>query len=160
MRFLAGRLRIGEAMSPPLVRAVKQRLAAELALAPADAIVDAPPGVSCPAINAVIDSDVIVLVTEPTPFGFHDFRLAFDAFAPLGKAMGAVVNRAGLGDEAVIRFCRENGLPVLAEIPFERAIAQGYARGRLIASLGPAYRETFVRLRDAVKARAAEAVHA
>jgi MinD superfamily P-loop ATPase len=160
MRFLAGRLRIGEAMSPPLMRAVKRRLAAELALAPADAIVDAPPGVSCPAVNAVIDSDVILLVTEPTPFGFHDFRLAYEAFAPLGIPMGAVINRAGLGDEAVTRFCRENGLPVLAEIPFERAIAEGYARGRLVASLGPTYRETFARLRDAVKARAAEAVHA
>jgi MinD superfamily P-loop ATPase len=71
--FLMGRLRIGEAMSPPLMRLVKVKLERMIAAKGADAIIDAPPGVSCPAVNAVIDSDVIVLVTEPTPFGFHDF---------------------------------------------------------------------------------------
>ena len=79
--FLSGRLRLGEAMSPPLMRLVKARLNQMLA-AGGDAVIDAPPGVSCPAVNAVLDSDVILLVTEPTPFGFHDFKLAWEAFAP------------------------------------------------------------------------------
>ena len=135
--FLAGRLRIGEAMSPPLMRLVKARLEQMLAAAGGDAIIDAPPGVSCPAVNAVLDSDVIVLVTEPTPFGFYDFQLAWEAFAPLGKPMGAVVNRAGLGNDAIYRFCREKGLPILAEIPYDRAIAEAYARGRIIADSLP-----------------------
>ena len=152
--FLSGRLRLGEAMSPPLMRQVKARLNQMLATG-GDAIIDAPPGVSCPAVNAVIDSDVILLVTEPTPFGFHDFRLAWEAFAPLGKPMGAVVNRAGLGHEAIYRFCGEQGLPILAEIPYDRGIAEAYARGRIIAEVSPRLRETFVsllnRLRDLAK---------
>jgi MinD superfamily P-loop ATPase len=111
-----------------------------------DAIIDAPPGVSCPAVNAVLDSDVILLVTEPTPFGFHDFRLAWKAFAPLGKPMGAVVNRAGLGHEAIYQFCVEQGLPILAEIPYDRAIAEAYARGRIVAEVSAGLKETFVSL--------------
>ena len=148
--FLTGRLRLGEAMSPPLMRQVKARLNQMLATG-GDAIIDAPPGVSCPAVNAVLDSDVILLVTEPTPFGFHDFQLAWEAFAPLGKPIGAVVNRAGLGHEAIYRFCGEKGLPILAEIPYDRVIAEAYARGRIIAEVSSGLRETFVSLRDKLR---------
>ena len=149
--FLSGRLRIGEAMSPPLMRLVKARLNQMLAATGGDAIIDAPPGVSCPAVNAVLDSDVILLVTEPTPFGFYDFQLAWEAFAPLGKPMGAVVNRAGLGHDAIYRFCREKGLPILAEIPYDRAIAEAYARGRIVADVSSGLRETFVSLLDKIR---------
>lgn len=154
--YLMGRLRVGEAMSPPLMRAVKQRLN-EVLSQPfvdadrADAVIDAPPGVSCPAVAAVIDSDAILLVTEPTPFGFHDFALAWEAFSPLGKPMAAVINRAGLGDDSVERFCKEKNIAVLARIPFERDIAAGYSRGEIVATLSPKLRETFLALRDSVR---------
>ena len=144
--FLMGRLRIGEAMSPPFMRLVKSKLKDIIAGNGHDAIIDAPPGVSCPAVNAVIDSDVIVLVTEPTPFGFHDFKLAWEAFSPLGKPMGAVINRAGLGNDDVYRFCEDRKIPLLAEIPYERTIAEAYARGRVISDLSPEFRELFVSL--------------
>jgi len=163
--FLMGRLRIGEAMSPPLMRLVKVKLNRMIAARGGDAIIDAPPGVSCPAVNAVIDSDVIILVTEPTPFGFYDFQLAWEAFTPLGKPMATVVNRAGLGNDDIYRFCRDKRLPILAEIPFDRAIAEAYAHGRIIAEVSPELRETFVSLRNKIRglaesSRPREAVHA
>ncbi|MFZ0927536.1 MAG: ATP-binding protein [Syntrophobacteraceae bacterium] len=142
-QFLMGRLRVGEAMSPPFMRQVKSRLRDIIAANGRDAIIDAPPGVSCPAVNAVIDSDVIVLVTEPTPFGFHDLKLALEAFSSLGKPMGAVVNRAGTGNREVYRFCEEKGISILAEVPFERAVAEAYARGRVIADLSAEFRQVF-----------------
>jgi len=163
--FLSGRLRVGEAMSPPLMRQVKARLNQGLAAAGGDVLIDAPPGVSCPAVNAVMDSDVIVLVTEPTPFGVYDFQLAWEAFTPLGKSMGAVINRAGVGTDAIYRFCRDQGLPILAEIPYDRAIAEAYAQGRIVAEVSPGLRETFVSLMGKIRALAApscsrEAAHA
>jgi MinD superfamily P-loop ATPase len=163
--FLSGKLRIGEAMSPPLMRQVKARLNKILAESGGDAIIDAPPGVSCPAVNAVLDSDVIVLVTEPTPFGVYDFQLAWEAFAPFKKPMGAVINRAGVGTEAIYRFCREKGLPILAEIPYDRAIAEAYAHGRIIATVSTGLKATFVSLRDQIRdlakpGRLQEAAHA
>ena len=146
VEFLMGRLRVGEAMSPPFMRHVKARLRNILAAGSRDAILDSPPGVSCPAVNAVIDSDVVVLVTEPTPFGFHDFKLAWEAFSPLGKPIGVVVNRAGIGNDEVYDFCEHKEIPILAEIPFDRVIAEAYARGRIISAISAEFREIFVSL--------------
>jgi len=160
IRFLSGRLRVGEAMSPPLMREVLKRLFALLGRGPTDAIIDAPPGVSCPAVNAVMESDVILLVAEPTPFGFHDFVLAVEAFAPFKKAMGVVINRAGLGDDSIHEYCRDVGLPILAEIPFDRAIAEAYSRGRVVAGLDERLRGVFSELAAKLLALAGEDAHA
>ena len=150
IEFIMGRLRVGEAMSPPLMREVKHRLTTDRALAHRDVIIDAPPGVSCPAINAVMDADVIVLVSEPTPFGLYDLDLAHEAFAPLGKPMGVVVNRADIGTRDVYDFCRRAELPILAEIPFQRNIAEAYARGRVVVQAIPALEAVFERLKDKI----------
>jgi MinD superfamily P-loop ATPase len=155
--FLMGRLRVGEAMSPPLMRQVKAKLDRMLASEGGDAIIDAPPGVSCPAVNAVMDSDVIVLVTEPTPFGFHDFELAWRAFSPFEKPIGAVINRAGLGNDAVYGFCRDKGIPILAQVPYERSIAEAYSRGGIIAETSPELRDLFVSLMAEIRGLAKRA---
>lgn len=131
-RFLMGALRVGEAMSPPLMRVVKHQLNQLLQEQDADVIIDAPPGVSCPAINAVMESDLIVLVTEPTPFGLYDLTLAHQAFSVLKIPMVVVINRDGVGNTAVYEYCSNNRLPVLARIPYDRDIAQTYARGRIV----------------------------
>ena len=144
--FIMGQLRVGEAMSPPLMRQVKRRFTRRVPSAPAhpgDVLIDSPPGVSCPAVNAVMDADCVVLVTEPTPFGLHDLRLAVQAFRPLGKPLGVVINRAGIGDAGVQDFCREENIPVWAEIPFSRAAAEAYSRGEVIATAQPELREAF-----------------
>jgi MinD superfamily P-loop ATPase len=159
-RFLMGRSRIGEAMSPPLMREVKKQLDVMLQVEPSDVIIDAPPGVSCPAVSAVMDADVIVLVTEPTPFGLYDLQLAYRAFAPLGKAMGIVVNRAGLGDDGIYAFSKSSGLPIWAEIPYSRTIAEAYAGGRIIAHVSDTLNDMFTRLAAHIEGefRAAEEV--
>jgi MinD superfamily P-loop ATPase len=160
IRFLGGRLRVGEAMSPPLIRAVMARLGELLAEAPADAILDAPPGTSCPATAAVAEADCIVLVAEPTPFGVHDFKLAVESFSPLGRPMAVVVNRAGCGDDTLYAACRQAGLPILAEFPDDRAVAETYARGGLLAEVGPAWRQACLDLARAVGKLAEEVRHA
>ena len=150
--FVMGRLRVGEAMSPPLMRRIRKEfpdLGRE-----SDILIDAPPGVSCPAMAAVSDADCIVLVTEPTPFGFHDFKLAWEAFKPLGKPMGAVINRSDLGDTAVVEFCAANNIPVWAEIPYSREIAEAYSKGEVISRTITSLKETFVSLRENMRAAA------
>ncbi len=146
MRFLMGRSRVGEAMSPPLMRDVKIELQAMLQDSSADVIIDAPPGVSCPAVNAVMDADVIVLVTEPTPFGLYDLELAYEAFLPLGKPMGIVVNRAGIGEETVYEFSRKKNLPIWCEIPYSRDIAMAYAKSNIISKVSAELNFSFVEL--------------
>lgn len=138
IEFVHGIVRIGEAMSPPLIKAVKKRIRPDKT-----AILDCPPGASCPVITAVNGSDFILMVTEPTPFGLHDLRIAVQAVSPLGIPLGVVLNRSDVGDDAVRRFCDERGVPVLMEIPYDRVIAEGYSRGRLLVECSPEYRERF-----------------
>ena len=146
IRFAMGRLRIGEAMSPPLIRRTRQKIEDLATTRAADIIMDAPPGVSCPAVSAVTNADAIILVTEPTSFGLYDLRLAVQAFAPLSPRLGVVVNRAGIGNRDLYRFCDQKGIEILAEIPFERQLAEIYARGGVIARARPAIRERFQQL--------------
>lgn len=161
--FISGRLRVGEAMSPPLMRAVKKHLASLNPANAKDVIVDAPPGVSCPAVNAVMDSDVILLVTEPTPFGLYDLQLAHAAFQPLGKPLAVIINRWGIGDQGVEDFCRQTGIPILANIPYQRDIAEAYSRGETIVDGVPTLKPVFKTLVDRIRSLVAvpkEAEHA
>ncbi len=128
IEFVHGRLKIREAMAVPLIERVKKHIDAEKTV-----IIDAPPGTSCPVIATIKNSDFVVLVTEPTPFGLHDLRLAVGVARVLRLPMGIVINRADLGDKGVFEYCEKEGIPILITIPFEREIAESYARGELLA---------------------------
>jgi MinD superfamily P-loop ATPase len=123
---LAGVLDVGEARATPLVAGV-------VAAAPTEGtvIVDCPPGTSCAAMASVEGADLVVLVTEPTPFGLHDLDLAVQMCRALGKPVAAVLNRADLGDDAVASYLAAEGVPLVAAVPFDRDIARSYAEGRL-----------------------------
>lgn len=117
-------------------------------------ILDAPPGISCPFIATVEPADYVVLVTEPTPFGLNDLALSIETLEQMGKPYGVVVNRAGLGDEALYRWMADKGVPHLADIPFDRAIASVYAEGKLVVKVLPAYKSVFQTLLDRIRAQA------
>jgi len=136
--LIQGRIDVGMAMAPPLIRMVKARLHNGTT-----AILDAPPGTSCPVITTLRGTDFVLLVTEPTPFGLHDLKLAVDMVRELGIPFGVIINRIGIGDDRVHRFCKNKGVPILSEIPDDRRIAETYSRGRLIVDELPEYRELF-----------------
>jgi len=141
VRFVRGLLDIGQAMSPPLIRAVKA------AAPPADlTIVDCPPGTSCPVIEAVRGADYVLLVTEPTPFGLNDLTLAVETVRQLRLPFGVLINRADSGDGQTKQYCQSQRIDVLAEIPDVRAVAEAYSRGVLAAEVSPHYRKGFERL--------------
>ncbi len=136
-----GRLDVGVAMAPPLIRAVKERLQNNL-----PAVLDAPPGTSCPVIAAIRDADLVLLVTEPTPFGLNDLSLAVDMVRELKIPFGVIINRMGSGDESVHSYCEKEGITILLEIPDDRKIAESYSRGILMVDALPEYRNLFQRL--------------
>jgi MinD superfamily P-loop ATPase len=107
------------------------------------AILDAPPGTSCPVITTLRGTNFVLLVTEPTPFGLHDLKLAVAMVRELAIPFGVVVNRVGIGDGRVHAFCREENIPILLEIPDDRRIAEVYSRGSLIVEALPEYRGLF-----------------
>lgn len=134
--FVQGRLNVGEPMAPPLIRAVKKK-----ALSDITAIFDSPPGTSCPVVAAVRDADFVVLVTEPTPFGLNDLKLAVETMKQLGLEHGVVINRSDAGDLRVREFCARAQIPLLLEIPDDRRVAEAYSRGHIAALVLPEWRE-------------------
>jgi MinD superfamily P-loop ATPase len=150
IQFVEGRLQIGQPMSPPIIRAVKQHLPRT-----GIAILDAPPGTACPMVETVRDTDFVLLVTEPTVFGLHDLTLAVEVIRKVGVPFGVALNRAGSGDDGVQRYCALADIPVLLQIPEDRRIAEIYSRGELAARHFPGFdrwmTDLFGRLRGAVR---------
>jgi len=148
VQFGHGRLNIGEAMSPPLIRAVKQNINSIRTC-----IIDAPPGTSCPVIVAVKGTDFCLLVTEPTPFGLNDLELAVEAIRLMKIPFGVVINRADIGDEGVRQYCSRENIPILMEIPMDRKIAEAYSIGVPMVEKMPEWREKFRRLYERVASK-------
>lgn len=113
-------------------------------------IIDSPPGTSCSTVAAVEDTDFAVLVTEPTPFGVSDMKMVVEMLREMGIPMTVVINKAGLGDEEVYNYCREEKLTIAGEIPFDRTIAEAYADGKLAVYINKETKSLFSRLRDEV----------
>jgi len=140
-----GRLHIGETLVPPLIKEV-------LATAHDDewTIVDAPPGTACSMVSAVRGADYVILVTEPTPFGFNDFKLAVATVKEIGIPFGAVINRSDIGTGDVVDYCQGHRIAILKEFPFDRAVAETYSRGELLVDGVPKLRTDFEELLHAI----------
>ncbi len=130
---MEGRLKIGRAMAPPVIRAVKKSADPALPI-----LIDCPPGTSCPMITAVKGSDYVILVTEPTPFGLHDLTLAVETVRLLNIPFGVLINRSDAGDNRVVEYCEKENIRLLLQIPESRKIAEAYSRGEILLSTDPA----------------------
>jgi MinD superfamily P-loop ATPase len=119
-----GELSIGEPIATTVIHEVKTHIARGK-----KNVLDAPPGTACPVIETMRDSDFLILVTEPTPFGLHDLSMVVDVVRELEIPFGIIINRAGIGDNGVINYCKEHAIPILMEIPFNRRIAELYSMG-------------------------------
>jgi MinD superfamily P-loop ATPase len=132
LSVITGELNIGEASATPVIRALKDLV--EDSDVEADSglvIADSPPGTACPAVETLRGSDHVVLVTEPTPFGLYDLKLAVETCRGLGLPMNVVINRCDIGNRSVHDYCADEGIGIAAEIPNSRDVALAYARGRL-----------------------------
>ena len=154
IELIYGQLRIGEAMSPPLIEKVKEKINNEkINNDITTTIIDAPPGTSCPVIVALRKSDFILLVTEPTPFGLNDLKLAVEVVRVLEIPFGIVINRAELKRDLVNQYAEDENIPILLEIPDDRRIAEAYSRGVMIIDELPEFKKIFMQLYEDIKIR-------
>ena len=136
--FIHGRLEVGQVMAPPIIKKVRSFTDPDLVT-----IIDAPPGTSCPVIAAMNGADFVLLVTEPTPFGLHDLKLAVETVRILDLPHGLVINRAGLGNDDVKIYAEKENIPILMEIPFDKEIARIYSNGQMVVDKLPEYKLKF-----------------
>lgn len=145
LQFAYGHIYVGQVMAVPLIERVRAEGKSDTRT-----IIDAPPGTSCPVISSVKGTDFVILVTEPTPFGLNDLKLAAGMVKILDIPHGIVINRSDLGDDKVEEYANQEGIPILMEIPFSRQIAEAYSQGKLLVEELPEWREKFVQLYDRI----------
>lgn len=148
--FGHGKLNIGAIQTPALIKYVKQRAEADTLT-----ILDVPPGTSCPVIEAIRNTDFVLLVTEPTPFGLNDLELAVGMVRTLKLSFAVAINRSDIGDNGVLRYCQREGIDVLLEIPNNRKIAEAYSRGEMMIDAIPEYKQKFLQLHERIHERIA-----
>jgi MinD superfamily P-loop ATPase len=146
LRLVYGILDIGEPLATPIIKAVKLEIDDQ-----GINILDAPPGTACPVIETMQDSDYIILVTEPTPFGLHDLSMAVEVVKKLGIPHGVIINRAGIGDTKVNDYCKMQNIPILMEIPFDRKIAELYSQGIPFVESIPEWKANFIQLFNSIE---------
>jgi len=151
IEIVYGELDVGEPMPVPVIRSIKHYIDKSK-----NVILDSPPGTSCPMIETVRGSDFCLLVTEPTPFGLHDLKIAVQVLQDMRIPSGVVINRAGVGDRKVYEYCREKHVPILFEIPFQRRIAELYSRGIPFSSEMPEWKERFQILLNEIEGQIAK----
>ena len=144
--FYQGLLNIGEPLATPIIKALKKRADGRK-----DVILDAPPGNACPVIETISGADYCILVAEPTPFGLHDLKLAVDVVRKLGIPFGVVINRDGVGDDGVERYCLSEKIPIIMRVPQDMEIAKLYSKGRPFATELPEWKERFRELFEMIK---------
>jgi len=137
--FIESKLDIGQEHAVPLIGQTLHYVDEKYPAAKLK-IYDSPPGTSCPVIEATKNADLVILVTEPTPFGLHDLKLAVETMRQLNKHFIVVINRYGIGNDDVIDYCSRENIPILAKIPNSKAIAQLYSRGELLYLAIPEFR--------------------
>jgi MinD superfamily P-loop ATPase len=158
--FVGGKLNIGNVRTPALIKEVKKHICQDHL-----AILDVPPGTSCPVVEAVKDADFVLLVTEPTPFGLHDLKLAVELVRQLNLHFAVAINRNGIGNQDVEKYCWAQKIDIAFRLPDDRCIAEAYSSGKMIVDVSDNYRQQFlsvcnylervkVRLDDAERLRA------
>ena len=146
--FYHGLLNVGEMQAIPVIKALKKKVDKKRTV-----IIDVPPGTSCPVIESIGGSDYCILVTEPTPFGLHDLKLAIEVVRHLNIPFGVIINRDGIGDKKVEVYCQNENIPILLNIPERRKIAHLYSKGIALVSESYEWHEMFGQVFNQIQAK-------
>ncbi|MFA5238183.1 MAG: ATP-binding protein [Phycisphaerae bacterium] len=144
--FVQGKLRIGHVRTPSLIKEVKSHIKQDRL-----AIIDVPPGTSCPVVEAVKGANLVLLVTEPTPFGLNDLKLAVDLVRKMNLPFAVVINRYGLGNDDVEKYCSDESIDICLKLPDDRRIAEAYSTGQMIVDVLSEYRDEFSKLYEYIE---------
>jgi len=147
--LIEGVLKIGSPMQTMVIKEIKKHVDPKNTIT----LYDAPPGTSCPVVETISDMDYVILVTEPTPFGLHDLKLMVALLQEIQKPFGLIINKAGLGNNDVSDYLKEENIELLGEIPFDHDYAKKYAKGDLLTHINKEISDTYSQITNSLKRR-------
>ena len=146
INFVSGRLNIGHVRTPALIKEVKKHISPD-----GLSIIDVPPGTSCPVVESLKGVDFVLLVTEPTPFGLNDLKLAVGLVRKMNLPFTVAINRDGIGNDDVERYCQSEGIEIILKLPDDRHIAEAYSSGQMVVDVLDEYKKQFLGVYDYLK---------
>jgi len=144
--FVGGRLQIGCVRTPSMIKEVKKQIRPDRL-----SIIDVAPGTSCPVVETLKGLDYVLLVSEPTPFGLNDLKLAVELVRKMNLPFGVFINRDGLGNDELETYCRNENIDILGKLPDDIRIAEAYSNGRIILDALSEYRRRFSELYEYIR---------
>lgn len=145
--FIEGILDVGQEISSTLVRQTRDFALSE----DADIrIFDAPPGTACAAREAMNESDLVVVVMEPTPFGLHDAGLALKLSRAREKQTLLVINRADGEYPDMAGFLTKENISVTAVFPWIIELSRSASQGNLDPQSYPGFHSALQTLAEAI----------
>ncbi|MBN2797080.1 MAG: ATP-binding protein [Clostridia bacterium] len=98
-------------------------------------LIDGSPGVGCAVMASITGVDYAVIVTEPSQSGYEDLKRVFELTKHFKIKSFVVINKfdihLGLSD-VIKRFCYEEKIPVIGEIPFDSMVSHAINQGKTI----------------------------
>ncbi len=149
--FVSGRLNVGHVRTPTLIKEVKKNIHSN-----GLAIIDVPPGTSCPVVESLKGVDFVLLVTEPTPFGLNDLKLAVELVRKMNLQFAVAINRDGIGNDKVEKYCQAEGIDIVLKLSDDRRIAEAYSTGQMVIDVLSDYRKNFFELYEYIRLVKAE----
>ena len=149
--FWQGELNPGEEKAVPVIEKLKTKIDHDKKV-----IIDSPPGTTCPTIEAIIDTDFTIVVTEPSTFGLHDLKMVVEMLNNLDQAFAVIINRSESDADYLIEdYCQKSGINILLKIPFSRQIAELYSNGKPFVNELEGWKAKFENLYTEIRKEAA-----
>lgn len=118
-------------------------------------IIDGAPGIGCAASSSITGVNYVIVVAEPTVSGIHDLERIVETIRHFRRKFGVVINKSDLNinkAREIIRWCREQGIEMLGEIPFDEEVKNSAIRAEPVVKnessiAGKAIKDIFVKLK-------------
>lgn len=131
----------GEDNSGKLVNKVREKARELSILNNIDTIIiDGTPGIGCSAISSITGVNKVLIVTEPTISGIHDFLRILKITDNFNLTPWVLINKFDLNVEIsdeIENYCRDNNIPFAGKLPFDSKIVDAMVNKQTIIEYCP-----------------------
>lgn len=147
VNVITGSMNEGEASGVPIINELLNYIDKDK-----NTFIDCPPGSACTVMESIKDADFCVAVAEPTVFGVHNLNMIIELLKVFDKKFGVVINKSMEEQNLAYKYCKENNIDIIGDIPFDKNLGLLNSNGKIISNESDEYREIFSSILDKITA--------